>query len=373
MPNLTFVLPHWLYWSGLVIFPLVAMLLVRRQRAAAPPGEAMKSIAYLLLLTSGFVGIHRLYLRSKLGFAYVPLFAAILFGNARSREARNVVSDLRNELAGADFLLERAQKAVDKGTEGAAAKLADAQQALVTAQEGMTEAVAQFDQWGTFSVAFGAAILVFMLVDAFLLPRMTRRAAALDREKGVIHADVVLEEVPDAYGEGYIEDKPRPAISRHIDRLNSWVGHFIAFWAVIAVYVYYYEVLARYVFNSPTNWAHESMFLMFGMQYLLAGAFAYREDAHVRVDVLYEYFSERTKLITDLITSIFFFIFTITLLGTGWVFFSDSFAVFEVSFTEWAIQYWPVKAAIFVGALLIILQGISKLATDISALKRQGA
>lgn len=237
----------------------------------------------------------------------------------------------------------------------------------------MTAAVAQFDQWGTFSTAFGAAILAFLLVDAFLLPRLTRRAAAIDREKGVIHADVVVEELPDTYGEGYVEDKPRPAISRHIDRLNGWVGHFIAFWAVIAVYVYYYEVIARYVFNSPTNWAHESMFLMFGMQYLLAGAFTLREDAHVRVDVLYEYLSERTKLITDLITSIFFFIFTVTLLGTGWIFFADSFAVFEVSFTEWAIQYWPVKATIFVGGLLIILQGISKLATDITALKRQGA
>jgi TRAP-type mannitol/chloroaromatic compound transport system permease small subunit len=78
-------------------------------------------------------------------------------------------------------------------------------------------------------------------------------------------------------------------------------------------------------------------------------------------------------MITDLITSIFFFIFTITLLGTGWIFFSDSFAVLEVSFTEWAIQYWPVKATISIGALLIILQGISKLATDITALKRQGA
>ena len=373
MPNLSFVLPHWLYWSGLVIFPLLAMMLVRRQRAAAPPGEAMLSIGYLLLFTCGFVGMHRLYLRSKLGFAYIPLFVAILFGNARGRDARNLVSDMRNELAGADFLLERAQKAVEKGTEGAAAKLADGQQALTTAQEGMAAAVDRFDQWETFSAAFGVAILVFMLVDAFLLPRLTRRAAAIDREKGVIHADSVLEEVADSYRPGYVEEKPRPAISRQIDRLNGWVGHFIAFWAVIAVYVYYYEVLARYVFNSPTNWAHESMFLMFGMQYLLAGAFAYREDAHVRVDVIYEYFSERTKMVTDVITSIFFFIFTITLLATGWIFFADSFAVLEVSFTEWAIQYWPVKAAIFVGAVLIILQGISKLATDISALARQGA
>jgi TRAP-type mannitol/chloroaromatic compound transport system permease small subunit len=28
------------------------------------------------------------------------------------------------------------------------------------------------------------------------------------------------------------------------------------------------------VFNSPTNWAHEAMYLMFGMQYLIAGAYA---------------------------------------------------------------------------------------------------
>jgi hypothetical protein len=174
-----------------------------------------------------------------------------------------------------------------------AAKLADAQQALTTAQEAMATAVAQFDQWGNFSAAFGVAILAFMLIDAFLLPRLTRRAAALDREKAAAHVDTVLEEVQDSYRPGYDENKPRPVISRHIDRLNGWVGHFIAFWAVIAVYVYYYEVLARYVFNSPTNWAHESMFLMFGMQYLLAGAFTFREDAHVRVDVLYEYFSER--------------------------------------------------------------------------------
>ena len=39
---------------------------------------------------------------------------------------------------------------------------------------------------------------------------------------------------------------------------------------------YYYEVIARFVFNSPTNWVHESMFLMYGMQYMLAGAYAYQ-------------------------------------------------------------------------------------------------
>src|SRR3546814_13868261 len=62
------------------------------------------------------------------------------------------------------------------------------------------------------------------------------------------------------------------------------------------------------------------MFLMFGMQYLLSGGYCLREDSHVRVDVIYERFSERTKAIIDLVTSIFFFIFTVTLLVTGYIF-----------------------------------------------------
>ena len=48
---------------------------------------------------------------------------------------------------------------------------------------------------------------------------------------------------------------------------------------------------------------------MFGMQYMLCGAFAYREDQHVRVDVVYAKFSPRGKAIADIITSVFFFIF----------------------------------------------------------------
>src|SRR3546814_12016393 len=83
---------------------------------------------------------------------------------------------------------------------------------------------------------------------------------------------------------------------------------------------------------------------------MISGAYAYREDQHVRVDVLYTKFSPRGKAIADIISSVFFFIFTITLLWTGWRFASDAIQVGEHSFTEWGIQYWPVKLMIPVGA-----------------------
>jgi TRAP-type mannitol/chloroaromatic compound transport system permease small subunit len=70
----------------------------------------------------------------------------------------------------------------------------------------------------------------------------------------------------------------------------------------------------------------------------------------------------------DILTSVFFFLFCGALLWTGWVFTMDSIEVWEVSFTEWAIQYWPVKSTMAIGALLILLQGLSKLAKDIRIL-----
>ncbi len=375
MPSLTFVLPHWLYWAGLVIFPLFAMYMVRRQELFPRRNEVSLGLGYLFLVTGGFVGIHRFYARSRLGVIYIPLFLAILYGNMRGRQARNGVSDARNDKLIAEFDMERAQKAVDGGKEGADAILSNAQDSLVEATERFASSTDTFDMWQNFSLGFAIAIGVLLLIDAFLLPGLVRRCAERERLEGPAHPEPV--ELPSEAPHGI------PAVSGSIwmprrvaggiDIFNGWSGNFVAYWSIIAVYVYYYEVIARYVFNSPTNWAHEAMFLMFGMQYLLSGAFAYREESHVRVDVLYHQFSDRAKAKLNLITSIFFFVFALALFWTGLTFFRDSFDVFEVSFTEWAIQYWPVKATIALGAILILFQGVAKLIQDISLVMQKEA
>jgi TRAP-type mannitol/chloroaromatic compound transport system permease small subunit len=177
--------------------------------------------------------------------------------------------------------------------------------------------------------------------------------------------------------EGGVGEDPTLAVHSRftdiIDRISTNVGQYVAYWALIAVFGYYYEVMVRFVFNSPTNWLHESMFLMFGMQYMLSGAFAYCEDQHVRVDVIYAQFSVRGKAIADIITSVFFFIFAVTMLWTTIRFAMDSVSVGEHSFTEWGIQYWPVKLTMPIGAALLVLQGISKLIKDVIIVTRKAA
>jgi TRAP-type mannitol/chloroaromatic compound transport system permease small subunit len=82
--------------------------------------------------------------------------------------------------------------------------------------------------------------------------------------------------------------------------------------------------------------------------------------------VIYHQFSNGAKAIVDVITSLFFFIFMFTLLVTGWTFFYDSYQVNEVSISEWGIHYWPIKLALSLGALLLLIQGIAQLIKDIS-------
>ena len=161
-------------------------------------------------------------------------------------------------------------------------------------------------------------------------------------------------------------------LTRAIDWISDKSGLFISFWIVNAVCFYFFEVVMRYIFNMPTIWVHEASYLLLGMQYLLAGAFAMLHGAHVRVDVLYNLLPERGRVGMDIFTSMFFFIFALVLVLTSWTYFSDAYSMGETTMETWGIQYWPVKGMMLLGAVLILLAGISKLLKDISLYIRLG-
>ncbi|GAA0790339.1 TRAP transporter small permease subunit [Marinobacterium sediminicola] len=162
------------------------------------------------------------------------------------------------------------------------------------------------------------------------------------------------------------------AFTRVVDWISEKSGVFVAFWTVNAVCFYFYEVVMRYFFNMPTIWVHEASFLLLGMQYLLAGAYALLHGAHVRVDVMYNLLPERGRVGMDIFTSMFFFIFAMALAGTSWTFFNDAYQMGETTVETWGIQYWPVKGMMLLGSVLILLAGISRLIKDIVLFVRMG-
>ena len=436
MPSIDFTLPHWAYWVGLIVFPIIAMVL-SRQPKKTQKGYS-KPLSYFILVTGGMIGLHRFYLKSLIGLVYIPVFLFILYSNAQGADARSEYSNAANTVRMSETTIERETQRLDKARatlpelkanldqvekgsfaeRSAKKKLKRANDRIIKSEDAIKEAKsalidakpladAAYDTvtfWGSAARYAFYFIVFMMIVDAVLIPRLIKTAtASIPPTEEKSEAQIALEKLEE---EERKEDHEwvGQGFSGRLDRLSLMAGEFVSYWAVIAVIVYYFEVISRYVFNSPTNWAHESMYLMFGMQYLIAGSYAMLTESHVRVDIFYANWSARRKAIVNLLTSIFFFIFAGTLLVTSYIFAFDAIAVpsgnsvvsdwargdlgfwsmlgslsleqwtdpnirwGEISFNEWEIPLWPMKWMMVVGGILLVLQGVSKISLDIKTL-----
>ena len=148
-----------------------------------------------------------------------------------------------------------------------------------------------------------------------------------------------------------------------IEGLSQWVGKAFGWCILILTLSVSYEVFVRYVLNAPTVWAFDMMVQMYGALFLMAGAYALAQDAHVRGDVLYRLFPVRWQARIDfLLYIIFFFPGMIALFWYGWEIASDSWRYKEVSWNSPArIQIYFFKTLIPVAGFLLMLQGVAEM------------
>jgi TRAP-type mannitol/chloroaromatic compound transport system permease small subunit len=150
-----------------------------------------------------------------------------------------------------------------------------------------------------------------------------------------------------------------------IDRMNELIGTAISFLIIPLVVVILYEIVARYVFDSPTIWAFEVSQMVYGVYIILTGGFLLQRDGHVNVDLMYNRFKPRTRAIINLFTWLFFFAFSGTILVKGWEWAWDSFVFRESGATVFNPPIYPIKMMIPLGALLLLLQGLIRYIGDI--------
>ena len=123
-----------------------------------------------------------------------------------------------------------------------------------------------------------------------------------------------------------------------------------------------YECFARYLFDATTVWVFDTSYMTNGAAFMMGCGFALLKGAHVRTDMLYEKFSERTKGIIDLVSYLLlFFPVMVTLfvisVDDAWY----SFRIGEVSEqTAWGAIMWPFRASVPLAAVLFVVQGVSE-------------
>lgn len=152
------------------------------------------------------------------------------------------------------------------------------------------------------------------------------------------------------------------ALVRAIDAISEWSGRLFAWLVIPLMCGTTYEVIARYVFNAPTIWAYDMAYMLYGSHFMLGAAYTLLKGGHIRTDIFYQNWSPRRQGLVDaLLYLLLFFPGMFFFLWMGAQEAAHSWAIGERSdASPWRPVVYPLKAALPLGALLLLIQGVSE-------------
>jgi TRAP-type mannitol/chloroaromatic compound transport system permease small subunit len=145
-----------------------------------------------------------------------------------------------------------------------------------------------------------------------------------------------------------------------VDHLSAWVGKGFATLVVILTAIVCYDVITRKLFNARNQWASDMEYILYGIFFMMAGAYALSRNQMVRGDMFYRLWSVRTQAKVDLALYVLFFLPGIlALVWSGWIFADFARVIGERSTTTPnGPLIWPFKYFIPISAGFLLLQGI---------------
>jgi TRAP-type mannitol/chloroaromatic compound transport system permease small subunit len=156
-----------------------------------------------------------------------------------------------------------------------------------------------------------------------------------------------------------------------IDGISTWAGKATAWLILLLTGVVCVEVFKRYIMNMPTAWIFDFDNMLYGTLFMMAGAYALSQDAHVRGDFLYSSMRPRLQAALDLaLYVVFFFPGIAALIYAGHDYAADSWRIGEHSnVTADGPPVYHFKSVIPIAGALVMLQGLAEMVRCVLCLK----
>ena len=152
-----------------------------------------------------------------------------------------------------------------------------------------------------------------------------------------------------------------------IENIIKYMAYLTAFILLLLVMLILYDATSRYLFSAGSTALQELEWHFFDVIILLSIAYTLQKDAHVRVDIFYDNFSEKTKLFIDILAILLFILplsFLIIYIGIGFV--ELSYAQGEMSSDPGGLAHrWIVKSLMPLSFLFLALQAFELLYEEI--------
>ena len=164
---------------------------------------------------------------------------------------------------------------------------------------------------------------------------------------------------------GRMPDDMPPWMARTIvgiDKLNHYVGRLVSWMLVPIIFAMIYEVVARYAFTAPTVWAYDISRMFYGAMFVLGAAYGLSKGVHIRSDFIYRNWAVRNQGRVD--ATLYLLLFFPSMILLLWVSFDWAWTTIirgaRGMDTAFAPLLGPVRSALPIGILLLIIQGVSE-------------
>ena len=153
---------------------------------------------------------------------------------------------------------------------------------------------------------------------------------------------------------------------KYVDYASTKFGRLSMYLIFIMIGTLLLGAVTRNILGIPLSWTVEMAQFTITAYYILGGPYSMQMDDHVRMDLIYGLYSNKTKAKIDVFTNIFLLVYLIVLL------------IGAISSTQYAIEYdqrkfslWnpsmiPIKIIMTFGILLMILQTVSTFFKDLA-------
>ena len=145
---------------------------------------------------------------------------------------------------------------------------------------------------------------------------------------------------------------------RYVDSMNRFVGLFAMYMIFAMIGILFYSTISKNFFN-PSLWTLEMAQFAMVAYYLLGGGYSMQINSHVRMDLLYDRWSFKTKATVDAVTVLFLLFYLALLLYGGLSSTQYALQYDEKSYSVWAPRMAPIKIIMCIGIVLMMLQAIA--------------
>ena len=160
------------------------------------------------------------------------------------------------------------------------------------------------------------------------------------------------------------------SISKTIDQVNTRLGKLIAWLIFVAVAVSTVNALIRKICDMSSNSWLELQWVLFGFVFLLCSPWTLLSNEHIRIDVISSKLPKRARDWIDIVGHVAFLLpFALVMILTSGPFALRSILGNEQSGNAGGLPQWPAKTLIFVGFIVLFVQGVSELIKRVAIMR----